>query len=980
LASRITLLPITLKDLKKNKLNFVSFTSGTSFNLRSNLGTQRERALLYWLLEEPWNLRGTGALNVLQGNAERDKFRALIRGFEDENEIDPGLRAEFAEALDRPVRSERAEMSSDLRTRFEDLCGRFSYSRKYLPQEDRDDRKRLVGELRALLAVTCLRSLEPDLIIMDEFQRFKHLLDGQDAASELARGLFEYEDVRVLLVSATPYKMYTVVDESGDDNHYEDFIRTLRFLEADTARTAQFEQQLAAFRQELFRLRDGDPTRLHTLKSGLEAELRRVMVRTERLAVTEGRDGMLAQIDAKNVRLDPLDLEAYLGLQALTRMLEKGDTLEYWKSSPYLLNFMEDYELKEAFEAANEDPARRGELARILGARPTGLLPWREIEQYGELDPGNARLRGLLADTIGVGAWRLLWIPPSLPYYCLGSPFSDAAVATFTKRLVFSAWRVVPRVLATMLSYEAERRMMRSLNATPENTPEARARRTPLLRFARADGRLTGMPVLGLLYPCTTLARECDPLAVGRQLSTSEVPDLDQILGLTRQRIDSLLSTVADTQSAPGSPEDEAWYWAAPILLDVRHHADSARAWLESGTVAARSSGADPSAVDEETSLWSEHVEQARRLLTEPHGLGPRPADLSLVLAQMAIAGPATVSLRALGRRSGDPSVLNLAALKDAAGQIAWTLRNLFNLPEVLALIRGRNNAEPYWRRVLEYCLAGGLQSVLDEYAHVLGDSVVKPDASIEEAATYISKAIRGALTIRTVTLAADDVRVAPSGTSVNVESRRLRARFALRLEGDQSEGGEEATRRDQVREAFNSPFWPFVLATTSVGQEGLDFHPYCHAVVHWNLPSNPVDLEQREGRVHRYKGHAVRRNLAKHYANTLARLGPRDPWRALFEFATKDRASDASDIVPFWVYAVEGGAKIERHVPALPLSRDFAQLAALRRSLAIYRMIFGQPRQEDLIAYLLEHFGPDEVERLTTELRIDLSPPRLGC
>ena len=52
------------------------------------------------------------------------------------------------------------------------------------------------------------------------------------------------------------------------------------------------------------------------------------------------------------------------------------------------------------------------------------------------------------------------------------------------------------------------------------------------------------------------------------------------------------------------------------------------------------------------------------------------------------------------------------------------------------------------------------------------------------------------------------------------------------------------------LRRAFNSPFWPFVLTSTSVGQEGLDFHLYCHAVVHWNLPSNPVDLEQREGRV----------------------------------------------------------------------------------------------------------------------------------
>ena len=66
--------------------------------------------------------------------------------------------------------------------------------------------------------------------------------------------------------------------------------------------------------------------------------------------------------------------------------------------------------------------------------------------------------------------------------------------------------------------------------------------------------------------------------------------------------------------------------------------------------------------------------------------------------------------------------------------------------------------------------------------------------------------------------------------------------------------------------EAFNSPSRPFALASTSIGQEGQDFHPWCHAIVHWNLPGNPVDLEQRDGRVHRYEGHAVRRNVAARY------------------------------------------------------------------------------------------------------------------
>ena len=93
------------------------------------------------------------------------------------------------------------------------------------------------------------------------------------------------------------------------------------------------------------------------------------------------------------------------------------------------------------------------------------------------------------------------------------------------------------------------------------------------------------------------------------------------------------------------------------------------------------------------------------------------------------------------------------------------------------------------------------------------------------------------------------------------------------------------------------------VLATTSVGQEGLDFHPYCHAVVHWNLPSNPVDLEQREGRIHRYKGHAVRRNVAAAFGSAALNSSGVDPWESAFEMAKKARKPGVSDIIPYWLY-----------------------------------------------------------------------------
>src|SRR3712207_7155699 len=42
------------------------------------------------------------------------------------------------------------------------------------------------------------------------------------------------------------------------------------------------------------------------------------------------------------------------------------------------------------------------------------------VASYGEVDPGNARMRSLLSNTVRRGAWRLLWVPPSLDYYAPG--------------------------------------------------------------------------------------------------------------------------------------------------------------------------------------------------------------------------------------------------------------------------------------------------------------------------------------------------------------------------------------------------------------------------------------------------------------------------------------------------------------------------------------------------------------------------------
>jgi len=420
---------------------------------------------------------------------------------------------------------------------------------------------------------------------------------------------------------------------------------------------------------------------------------------------------------------------------------------------------------------------------------------------------------------------------------------------------------------------------------------------------------------------------------------------------------------------------------------------------------------------------------QGRR---HPHQLQGRAADLHPPRPRArehrgcARAGDAAASLR---RRRARPPARHagprppLSELRPRPGRPgAWghaAADRLPTAPEALEAVAGR--LEPRLAQLLRDAPAEGAEDeawywaapilldhgedpaaardwlARDEAAHVLRDLGGFFDQDPADVALGIAAGMREALSLRTSNPEVDELRA--SRRSVHAERTILRSHFAMRFGAERTEDGQAVQRDDQVRQAFNSPFWPFVLASTSIGQEGLDFHAYCHAVFHWNLPTNPVDLEQREGRVHRFKGHAIRKNGAQHHgrgalgdmtqmagghgrvalaggAGDLGSPGaeepPRDPWRRAFERAEQAAASDHG-LVPYWIYPAEDGAFIERRVPAYPLSRDELLHAALRRSLAAYRMVFGQPRQDDLMAYLLERLPREELERWAGEMRVDL-------
>jgi hypothetical protein len=974
-ATRLTLLPLQMQDLRRHRVNFVALTPATSFEQTGGGGRLDERVLLYWLLDRAWRIRGSRAsLYVMQDYASTASFERSVEAF-DFKKLNEQIADQFVSNLTKQVREEIAAGKQDMRGRFEELRGTFCRSDSRVPEGATRLRTRWIGELRRLLARVCLATLEPALIILDEFQRFKHLLDEDSDAGDLARGLFDSEvrrGSRVLLLSATPYRGLSLHHEA-DDDHYGDFLALLTFLESGDP--AGCKEILAEYRAALPAVMTQDGlARLRTAKTALQQRLCRVMARTERLASSNNRGGMLLDAPPADAALHAVDVRAFLGAQRIADAVEQGDVVEYWKSAPYLFNFMDSYALKRAFKDAPE----KDKMVGLVREFPETFLDLECARGYQPIESANPRLRDLISETVDRGMWKLLWIPPSLSYYSLEGPFAAPELAGVTKRLVFSAWHVVPRAVASLVSYEAERRMMRASHPRAELTQEDWKKQRGLLRFSISDDRPTGLPVLLLVYPCLTFARDCDP----RELARDDRVTAAEVRSQFASRISSLIVKLGIVPEA-GSSTDDRWYWLAPMLIDFAEFPDAARTWWDRPELAQVWAGTEAGDEDESEG-WHRHVETAKQALdairSGKEQLGMQPDDLIDVLALAASAGPATAAMRAYARASRSDPAISLP-LRDIAARSGRAFLSLFNHAEVIEAVRTESRREPYWQRVLEYAHAGGLQAVLDEYAHLLRESLSVSALPAAEAAEKIGNEVIAAVTIRAASLRVDDVTAPRYAREIKLKTEPMRIRFAMRFGDDRSDeeapllsdGASPGTRKERVRAAFNSPFWPFVLVSTSVGQEGLDFHHYCHAITHWNLPSNPVDLEQREGRIHRYKGHAVRKNVAAAYAAKALRQGQSDAWESAFELGRTGRSAQENDLVPYWLFP--GDAKIERHVPALPFSREVERLYGLRRALAIYRMVFGQSRQEDLITYLLAQIPEDKRDEIVAELQIDLRP-----
>ena len=946
-------------------IQLIPLTPDTSFRMTHGAGIQEERAIMYQILIKVPELKAyRSALEALMmADAESGWYSwAREYGRTRVSECNKLTKGAYLTYMTAEVSKGLAGVDKDGNTLLEQVIAKC----KELRRKNHKDVKiyDVINKLRYLFAGISLEKLEPDLVIMDEFQRFKYLIKSESDTElgMLAHKFFHSENVRMLLLSATPYKMYSTleeIDESLVDEHFSEFLDVMNFLNATKKEQDKFKTVWNNYSVLLKEFSSGE-TSIIQAKKAAEDALYGSVCRTERISAKDSIDMIELMDRDRELEVEVLDVLSYV--EASKVFEEIGVSyhvpVDYIKSCPYIMSFMKDYKLKKDVENYFTEHPEDLKLMK----KNSLWLSQKDIKQYKPIKSSNARLERVKEYIFQDKAELLLWVPPCRPYYSLSGVFKGTE--NFSKTLIFSSWEMVPRMVSSLLSYEAERKTVGSIVKANEDistdyfNSDRKPYPSPRMRFAASEGRLNNMNLFCLLYPSKYLTDIYDPIdCMNRGLSLKEI----------EKEIKAKIADKLDKVKAPTSgAEDQRWYYTAPLFLDPSGYVTG---WFNEDENL--SGYEDDENGKGESSAFLKHLQYLRRIYynfgnghLEKITLGRKPKALYDVLTDMAIASPAICAnrtYRLYGKKKYYPSYL--------PSQLGKMVINLMNKPESIAVVElacGKKSDDAHWRNVLTYCKQGNFQSMLDEYAHLLvngydeGNTVMK-----------LHNDIVNTINMRTTRYEFDTYQnFSNVRNGKKAKAPSIRTHFAVAFTKGVGTN-KDTNRKKVVRNAFNSPFRPFVLTSTSIGQEGLDFHNYCRRIVHWNLPANPIDLEQREGRINRFECLAIRQNVAKRYGSIKYKS---NVWEELFEEAAKrEKTQASSDLIPYWgLQEREDMIHIERIVPMYPFSRDKAAYERLIKILSLYRLTLGQARQEELLEFFMkENKEPEQLK----ELFINLSP-----
>lgn len=988
------------RELRQRYIQITPLTPATSFAITSGAGTLRERALMLAVLS--YDAR------FAQGTQRYEQLSDLL-WYKQKNSNAGGWKYWWCKNAHNDVSYAREKVIVDDESRRYPLnvlplveselkdSGKYSLEAicDYLDSGKRErwKDKQIIIALRRAFSKACVDLLDPDFVIMDEFQRFRSLISSEETETALLARRFLSGSTRVLLLSATPFRMYSTdaeLDTGGLGDSYHEFLEVMGFLGGESQTNSDaFRKVWGNYTLSLRSLGAGacDVVSIRESKSAAEDLARHYIARTERQSTGELGAIVDNQIGVKRISITKSDVQAYTRMRALVGNagLRQGlMSVDFVKSCPFPLSFMSGYKLyQELLSAAKKKPGLISANKRADG----GLLWLRRwnVASYENLSVTNARYRALWSDIAGedkVHAERLLWIPASKPYYKVGRDSPYAGTQGFSKMILFSAWAMVPPALSCLLSYEFERKNVQKLEEVTGRSyryfkdgdagddERDDAQMLPHRRMRLDRDQLTGF---FMVYPCRYLAS---------LIRTADIASGDMTLAelkrmLRRQIADGLAHALGlerlPREGFAGQRAPVEWYVMAALKLDESAGFDVMSELL-----------GDPKCdIDVRTKYPT--VLRALESIAQRYAewdfsdLSRMPADLVDVLVDVAIAGPAVCALRSYEVYC--PEVP--AAVAFEFGNAFMSRMNTASATLTVAAAMERKGVPSvHWKNMLAYACEGNLQAVLDEYA-------------------YLQRPIESGLDTKSVVMKMHRAMVGggDSPDLYNVETRHgvsvprqgkspkrvgtmlMRTNIASAFMETRSKSAEvAAVSRSELRNAFNSPFRPFVLVSTSVGQEGLDFHRYCRKICHWNLPSNPIDLEQREGRVNRYQGLSVRQSVVARYGD--CSFEGNDIWRQLFKNAENEElargnGSGQSGLLPNWgVSGKENIVPVERYAYLYPFSRDEAQYESLIQQVYRYRAVLGQPDQEELLSMLQDRLNEGTLsEKDFASLYVNLCP-----
>lgn len=955
-------------------LELCLLTPATSFALTNGDGTARERHIIWKALRQDRYIEDTKKLEAFFRNnvvQSWDDAKELLR----EKKLEENSLKAFHSRLSTKPELHARHKKSVLTLGLNDRSWRtLLCSASELKKNDISGAAWVRSRIRGIFVECCAQNLKADLFILDEFQRFRDLLtvakddlndetpDEKRSEQQIIAQKVLHQDgaYNTLLLSATPFKALThVKDEEEGKAHAQELDHLMQYL---TNKSERVVNSLRDSRQELLlsilSLPDS-PLQPNSLddkpKQCVEQILRAYIFRTERGQLLSDNQKVLEKVQEGPISVSAAEIASFVSLDRLTEALKKtasatmgADIMPFFKATPWCLSFLNGYQLHEALK--KEKNRSVPDVKTAIKELSDAWIPVDAFNSYKlniSTSAPSARLRQLVEVAVPQNAERMLWTPASLPAYQNEGPF--AGNEGFSKTLLFSALVLAPRALSSMVSYEVERRLQPKGKKHGKYFGD-RTEESGTFRF-----EATSMsPAWSLVYPGLRLADAC-------ALTQNET--LGVIRAKVRKNLEVDFLYMVDSHGSVESLRGSKWYTLAPFLLDKTAGNDAhTLRWLN--------------AIGASKELGEGHrgqLSRIRQALYNPLNLGKPPEDLLDYLVDLAIAGPGICLYRALEKvwpgsmslelgtsgKNGQFNCMPLGRCAEAALGFVAKMNRIESQRVLRAVCPG---AKP-WTGTARYSAMGNLQSVLDEYAHLLKSG----QGEINHAITTLKTSLAvGAVTVSAQTRL-------PLAKAKKEDEVRFHCHYAVPLGNQKSSDEKSLHRITNIRAAFNSPFWPFMLNSTSIGQEGLDFHWYCRRVVHWSLPSNPIDLEQREGRVNRYKSLVVRQRAAELYVRKQRNSVEPDIWTDVFNVIKG--SNTGTDLVPYW-HVPGGSAHIERMVPAMPFSTEIIRLDEILRILSLYRLAFGQPRQQELVENLLKrNFTDDDIKEIKRALLIDLAP-----